>query len=78
MALVLLFRVRGVLLELSLVPLYDGQHLCREIIERLDGEGFVLWACEPVFTDPRDGRTLQVDGFFSESPNFVISKLYID
>jgi len=57
-------QIRGVLLELSLVPLYDGQHLWREIIERLEAAGFLLWAFEPVFHDPHDGRTLQVDGVF--------------
>lgn len=57
-------QVRGVLLELSLVPLYEGQHLWLELMKRLEAEGFVLWAFEPVFSDPLDGRTLQVDGIF--------------
>lgn len=61
-------QVRGVLLELSLELLYDGQHLWREMIERLEAEGFVLWAFEPVFSDPLDGRTLQVDGVFYRNP----------
>lgn len=33
-------------------------------MERLEAEGFILWAFEPVFSDPLDGRTLQVDGVF--------------
>jgi FkbM family methyltransferase len=57
-------QVRGVLLELSLVPLYEGQHLWLELMKRLEAEGFELWAFEPVFSDPLDGRTLQVDGIF--------------
>jgi FkbM family methyltransferase len=57
-------RAQGVLLELSLVPLYDGQRLWREIIERMKSEGFTLWAIQKGFTDPRTGRTLQVDGIF--------------
>lgn len=57
-------KVRGVLLELSLVPLYEGQHLWLDLMKRLEAEGFVLWAFEPVFSDPLDGRTLQVDGIF--------------
>lgn len=61
-------QVRGVLLELSLVPLYEGQHLWREIMGRLEAEGFTLWAFEPVFSDPLDGRTLQVDGVFFRNP----------
>jgi len=54
-------RMQGVLCELSLVPLYEGQHLWAKIIDRLKQEGFTLWAIQPGFTDPRDGRTLQVD-----------------
>jgi FkbM family methyltransferase len=57
-------RAQGVLLELSLVPLYDGQRLWREIIERMEKEGFTLWAIQKGFTDPRTGRSLQVDGIF--------------
>ena len=57
-------RAQGVLLELSLVPLYDGQRLWREIIERMEKEGFTLWALQKGFTDPRTGRSLQVDGIF--------------
>lgn len=56
--------VRGILMELSLVPLYEGQQLWRESIERLEAEGFVLWALQPVFIDPANGRTLQWDGLF--------------
>ena len=57
-------RVRGIQMELSLVPLYDGQRLWRECIERLGANGFVLWALEPMFVDPANGRTLQWDGLF--------------
>ena len=56
--------LRGILVELSLVPLYEGQHLWMEMIQRLQSEGFLLWMFDPVFSDPRDGRTLQVDGVF--------------
>jgi len=59
-----LSRLRGILIELSLVPLYEGQHMWLEIVARLEAEGFILWTFEPVFSDPRDGRTLQVDGVF--------------
>ncbi|MBF0235980.1 MAG: FkbM family methyltransferase [Desulfamplus sp.] len=54
----------GLTLELSLIPLYAGQRLWREIIDRLGAEGFTLWALQPEFIDPRDGRTLQVDATF--------------
>ena len=53
-----------VLIELSLLPLYEGQHLWQELIERLSEEGFLLWCVQPGFTDPKTGRTLQFDGLF--------------
>ena len=57
-------HIKGILVELSLVPLYEGQHLWREVIGRLEAEGFTLWAFKPVFSDQSSGRTLQVDGIF--------------
>lgn len=54
----------GVLCELSLVPLYDGQKLWRDIIDRLDENGFMLWALQKGFTDPMTGQSLQMDGIF--------------
>ena len=55
---------RGIMIELSLVPLYSGQRLWRDIIARLETQGFNLWSLNPAFVDPRDGRTLQLDGIF--------------
>lgn len=63
-ALTTLPQVRGIQIELSLVPLYEGQRLWKECVERLELEGFVLWALQPVFIDPENGRTLQWDGLF--------------
>lgn len=57
-------HIKGILVELSLVPLYEGQHLWREVIDRLEQAGFTLWAFKPVFSDLNQGRTLQVDGVF--------------
>jgi len=57
-------RLRGVLCELSLVELYEGQHLWLEVIDRLGSAGFTLWNLQPGFADPRDGRTLQIDAVF--------------
>ena len=54
----------GVMIELSIVPLYSGQRLWQEIFQRLESEGFRLWSLNPAFIDPRDGRTLQLDGIF--------------
>lgn len=59
-----LLKAQGILCELSLVPLYKGQRLWREIIGRLEAQGFTLWALQRGFTDPRDGRSLQLDAIF--------------
>lgn len=55
---------KGVLIELSLVPLYKGQRLWRDMVTRMESEGFELWCLEQGFTDPRNGKMLQVDGLF--------------
>lgn len=57
-------EIRGVLCELSFDVLYKEQHLWFETLKRLEGEGFTLWSIQPVFVDPRNGRTLQVDATF--------------
>jgi len=55
---------QGVLLELSLTPLYGGQKLLREMIDRMETYGFTLWAIQKGFTDPVSGRSLQIDAIF--------------
>lgn len=57
-------RAQGVLCELSLTPLYEGQKLWLDIIRRLEIEGFSPWVLQKGFTDSRTGRGLQVDGVF--------------
>lgn len=59
-----LARARGVQLEMSLTPLYDGQALYQDITNWLTPRGFQLWGVIPGFTDPRTGRMLQMDGVF--------------
>jgi len=60
----LLTRTRGLQLELSFVPLYEGQKLFDELVERLRKLGFTIWAIRPGFCDPHSGRMLQVDATF--------------
>jgi FkbM family methyltransferase len=57
-------RIAAIQLELSLVPLYRGQLLLPEMIERLRQMGFGLWAIWPAFVEPASGRLLQVDATF--------------
>ena len=54
----------GVLCEMSLVPLYENQHLWRDVIDRLEYLDFTLWSINQGFTDNQNGRALQVDGLF--------------
>jgi FkbM family methyltransferase len=65
---------QGLLCELSLVPLYEGQKLWLELIQRLEKTGFALWSIQKGFTDPRDGRSLQVDAIFFRDPNITVSE----
>lgn len=51
-------------LELSLVPLYAGQRLWRDYVDRLNKAGFQLYNVYPAFTDDRTGQTLQWDATF--------------
>jgi FkbM family methyltransferase len=60
-------KAKGVLLELSMVPLYEGQRLWKDFIVRLESLGFSIWAIQPGFTDPLTGQTLQVDAIFVRS-----------
>lgn len=54
----------GVMCELSLVPLYSGQCLWEEMLQRFRDMGFIVWALQQGFTDARTGRSLQVDAVF--------------
>jgi FkbM family methyltransferase len=60
----ILDRIAGIQMELSLVPLYQGQRLFDEMTRRVNRLGFEIWAITPVFVDPRTGRLLQVDATF--------------
>jgi FkbM family methyltransferase len=57
-------RIHGIQAELSLVPLYEGGPLWREVIEFLADKGFHVAGFEPGYADPETGEMLQVDGIF--------------
>lgn len=59
--------IRGIQIEMSLVPLYQGQSLYGELMQRLGAAGFDLWNVVPGFSDPKSGRLLQMDGIFFRS-----------
>ena len=57
-------RMCGVMCEMSLLPLYEGQVLWLEMIQRLESAGLELWSLRPGFSDRVKGRTLQIDASF--------------
>jgi FkbM family methyltransferase len=50
--------------EMSLLPLYEGQILARELWDMLVAQGFEPWSLEPCFRNPATFRMLQLDGVF--------------
>lgn len=64
----LIDRVVGVQLEMSVIPLYDGQALYPELSAWLDEAGFELWGILPGFMNQTTGRMLQFDGIFFRKP----------
>jgi FkbM family methyltransferase len=57
-------RIRGMQIEMSLVPLYQGEATFSELIAQMTGGGLQLMSVEPVFRDPRSGQLLAMDGIF--------------
>lgn len=57
----------GVQMELSLTPLYEGEHLFDAMFHELEDRGFKLWSLVPGLLDRDTGRLLQVDGIFFRS-----------
>jgi len=60
-----LSRVRLLELEMSLVPLYDGQTLAGDMADHLSTLGFALVGLDEGFADPRSGRLLQYDALYA-------------
>ena len=55
-------------LELSLVPLYEGETLFPEMCPLLQQRGFQLVSIEPGMNDEKTGQLFQVDGIFQRVP----------
>jgi FkbM family methyltransferase len=60
----LLDHVRALHLEMSLVPLYEGQKLFEETHRQIRGYGFHMYDIQPGFTDHRNHQLLQVNALF--------------
>jgi FkbM family methyltransferase len=56
--------IQGLQVEMSLVPLYEGEPLVGEIVSFLQSRGFTLVFLMPGFIDNQTGQQLQVDGLF--------------
>jgi FkbM family methyltransferase len=69
----MLDHVEGIYLELSLVPLYEGQLLFDAMRRDIEALGFDLWGLWPGFTDPASGRVLQVNGCFFRGDRMAFS-----
>jgi FkbM family methyltransferase len=63
----LLKNCRAIICEMSLVPLYGGQLLARDMWDLLVAQDFEPWSLEPCFRHPQSGRMLQLDGVFVRS-----------
>jgi hypothetical protein len=63
----LLNHTLAVQLEMSLLPLYEGEALMPQMHAAMNAKGFDLWDLEPSFRDPATGRLLQLDGIFIRS-----------
>jgi FkbM family methyltransferase len=58
-------RFAAAQMELSYVPLYDGQWLADDVIEFLRKQGYELWMFDPAaMYEPESKRMLQCDGIF--------------
>jgi len=53
--------------EVSLVPLYSGAPLYREVVDHLSGLGFALVSIEGITEEPESGQMLQLDAIFGRA-----------
>lgn len=60
----LLNSLKGIQLECSLVPLYEGEMLFIETIKNIESKGFTLCEIIPGISDTSSGRLLQADCIF--------------
>ncbi|MBP1819433.1 FkbM family methyltransferase [Mycobacterium sp. OAE908] len=66
--------IKGLQMELSLVPLYAGAITYAEGLDRAERLGMSLMGLVPGFSDPHSGRLLQADAvFFAEPSTYVAS-----
>jgi hypothetical protein len=59
-----LSRIDTIQLEMSLVPLYEGELLFDEMCRLMMNKGYSLVSAEAGFSDETSGQLLQMDGIF--------------
>jgi len=57
-------KIWGIQLEMSLMPLYEGETLIGDLVDMLSGKNYGLLSLEPIWRDPVTQELLQVDGIF--------------
>ena len=57
-------KVKGIQLEISFLPLYEGQKLYKDLMNFMNDLGFELWDISSVLADKKSGRLLQCDTVF--------------
>lgn len=55
---------KGIMVEVSLTNLYEGQKSWQEVLEFIQSKGFNLWSIDRGFSNKKNGKTLQVDMCF--------------
>lgn len=63
----ILSKIKGMQIELSLVPLYESQLFFLDMLNYITNLGFELWDISPGFRDIQSGKLLQFDGIFFRS-----------
>ena len=56
--------ITGIQVEMSLVPLYEGELMFEDLKKMIEDNGFELFSLEPGFFDQESGKLMQVDGVF--------------
>mgnify|MGYP001186937310 CR=1 FL=1 len=56
--------IKGLQLEMSIYPMYEGQLLFNKFYEKIENLDFELWDIERAFSNPESGKILQIDAIF--------------
>lgn len=60
----ILRQVKGIQLEVSILPLYDGELLFRDMLNYMENLGYSMTYINPTFFDVNTGQMLQADVIF--------------